>query len=135
MKNLTLEHLSSYLPWGLDVEIESVDGKEILPLTAITVKDGNEIITLSNTDYYLCSPEDNDFNIKPILRPLSDLTIKYYWDNLKDGDCELSEEKINEIKSSARGYLKLYQLNYLFKHHFDVFGLIESGSALNINDM
>lgn len=73
MKKLTKEYLAPYLTSELLFQIESVDGIDILPFTAMQIKDGFEIVQVSNTDYYLCS-DDNDFVIKPILRPISDLT-------------------------------------------------------------
>jgi hypothetical protein len=78
---------------------------------------------------------DEKAEIEFLIRPLSDLSINYYWDSLKNGDCELCEKRIEEIKTTSRGHLKLYQVNYLHKHHFDIHGLIEKGLAVDFNQL
>jgi hypothetical protein len=70
-----------------------------------------------------------------VLRPLPDLTDKFYWDNLMDGDYVISKEDIQEIIETPRGLRKYWQTDYLFKHHFDVFGLIEKGLAVDFNTL
>lgn len=73
MEKLTLEHIAPHFTNCLMVQVQSVDGIEILPVTAIQRKDGTDIIQVRNTDYYPDS-DDNEFTIKPILHPMSDLT-------------------------------------------------------------
>lgn len=64
-----IEHILPYFAYCLMVQVESVDGIEILPITAIQRKDGTDIIQVSNTDYYP-DADDNEFNIKLILRKM-----------------------------------------------------------------
>lgn len=126
---LELKHLAPYLPYGVKIQ-----GQTHGDIEELTMLSENAIYVKSqNTTYYGAWADIMD--IKPILRPLSDLTEIFYWDNLQDGDCELDRERINEIKNSPRGHLKLYQSNYLFKHHFDIFGLIEKDLAIDINTL
>jgi len=76
-----------------------------------------------------------------ILRPLSDLTnentIEFY--KLDSIDLELidinewTEELINMIIYNDK--FQLIQFDYLFKNHFDVFGLIDKGLAIDINTL
>lgn len=118
---LELKHLAPYLPYGL---------KRHCPSSNVMIHDYTAMEFTQET----CDRHQS-YGWKPILRPLSDLTEIFYWDNLQDGDCELDRERINEIKNSPRGHLKLYQSNYLFKHHFDIFGLIEKSLAIDINTL
>lgn len=118
---LELKHLAPYLPYGL---------KRHCPSSNVRIHDYAAMEFTQET----CDRHQS-YGWKPILRPLSDLTEIFYWDNLQDGDCELDSERINEIKNTPRGYLKFYQTNYLFKHHFDIFGLIEKGLAIDINTL
>ena len=118
---LELKHLVGYLPYSLNILYWNGNAKEYIDILQVLHLETKNVL---GSDKH-----------KPILRPLSDLTEIFYWDNLQDGDCELDKERINEIKNSPRGYLKLYQSNYLFKHHFDIFGLIEKDLAVNINTL
>ena len=118
---LELKHLVGYLPYSLNILYWNGNAKEYIDILQVLHLETKNVL---GSDKH-----------KPILRPLSDLTEIFYCDNLQDGDCELDKERINEIKNSPRGYLKLYQSNYLFKHHFDIFGLIEKDLAVNINTL
>ena len=118
---LELKHLVGYLPYSLNILYWNGNAKEYIDILQVLHLETKNVL---GSDKH-----------KPILRPLSDLTEIFYWDNLQDGDCELDKERINEIKNSPRGHLKLYQSNYLFKHHFDIFGLIEKDLAVNINTL
>jgi len=39
------------------------------------------------------------------------------------------------VKRINETYTRLNELDYLFENHFDVFGLIEKGLAININTL
>lgn len=123
LKNYLDTNLKMKAPYGF-----RPNGKESTGIKGIVYLTADLYADIKNNTF-------NGAEFKPILRPLSDLTKKYYFDNLKDGDFELSEEIIKEIKTISRGYLKFYQLNYLLNHHFDVFGLIEKGLAIDINTL
>ena len=110
---LELKHLAPYLPYGL----------QFLKY--------NQIHLLSKLDY-----TDNELwlvnygflginsNItKPILRPLSDLT--------EDLLCISWIEHIRDNGLCTECPYEVWKV--LFKNHFDVFGLIEKGLAIDIN--
>ena len=125
---LTLEHLSVYLPYGLKIQIKDCYGIDFEFLTSLQRKDGFDIAQISNTDYYLCD-EENDFSIKPILKSLS------YFETI-DEHPELSWQDIVSLRRLSRGNVILNNIPYhmiaiMAKEHFDVFGLIDAGLAIN----
>lgn len=65
------------------------------------------------------------FRIKPILRPLSDMTEEDY--------AYLNDGYNNSDKHSRYGshYWEAEQTRYLLSKHFDLFGLVESGLAID----
>lgn len=72
---------------------------------------------------YLCACSFND--VKPLLRPLSDMTEEEYdlWDNGIDGG--LVQGTTDMIEQEAKKTL------YLLKREFDLFGWIEAGLAID----
>jgi len=138
---LELKHLAPYLPYGLNGIIQD------------TIYDGwrSTGSKIELTSVYL-SIFQNPKYVKPILRPLSDLaeTIIYSnqnftplsflfnsyklengWDYSNVNNFELwvleSNGNASDESMTLNGYL------YLFEWHFDVFGLIEKGLAIDIN--
>lgn len=82
--------------------------------------------------------------IKPILRPLSDLTkeIEHNGERFVFSDRYLSNSKIKMLLDNSLCSFNnpLNDIDYnsvklLLEHHFDVFGLIEKGLAININSI
>lgn len=135
---LELQHLAPYLPYKLMLSYFDIsEYKRKAYLTGITL---NEIETTYIRKIRGCSGDliswsgNNDviaLQIKPILHPLSDLTK----------EIEVNKKRfvpIIEIGNSIDGgpgytHSSLTALNKLFEWHFDVFGLIETGLAININ--
>jgi hypothetical protein len=130
---LELKHLAPYLPYALKAHSSIT---EIYSSTNIWTLEGivRENVYLSELTY----PTDI-FAIKPIFRPMSD------FDKIEN-DFELSTDFENSyftgslaevafINTSDRTYLSdmLTVSSFLFENHFDVFGLIESGLAIDIN--
>jgi hypothetical protein len=83
-----------------------------------------------------------DYEVKPILRPLSDLQnqeLDYYTQfELKTNEFDaeyLIEALVNKTfyAKDIHFSFKIYQV--LFEMHFDVFSLIEKGLAININQI
>ena len=116
---LELKHLAPYPPtlkliWqDVQCSFEGVDytsGKVILERVDVSLK-----------------------NVKPILRPLSDLT--------EDNADFLSSDTYLNLCEEGSGdglnyfYLKYNETTELFKRHYDVFGLIEKGLAIDINTL
>lgn len=116
---LELKHLAGYLPYGLKYE-------------------------WSNSIYYYehCSSRDFDYeNSKPILRPLSYLTkeIEVYGEKfvpIKEYDY-LRFDEISNYKggSNTLNFIQVREQNVLLELHFDIYGLIEKGLAIDINTL
>ncbi len=137
MEKLELKHLSPYLPFKLRMmygerncmlNIGAGSSKNWIGINAAISRQWNE-----------------EFPIKPILRPLSDLTKEIetqgkfstsYLDKLKtneDSGCYIDYTAITEL-DCVKEY-SYETLVKLFEWHFDVFGLIEKGLAIDINTL
>ena len=127
VEKLELKHLAPYLPYGLKCEILDYKCDYV----------GDKYDTIKGYYFYGDSPYfnfkhgrdhagKNTTNFKPILRPLSDLKTFEIID--VDQVVEYRFNSVNLVK------LNLYwQVELLFENHFDVFGLIEKGLAIDIN--
>lgn len=107
MEKLELKHLAPYLPYGLKY-LQSLSN------TVLTLKP-------ANCEYLLQTGD------KPLLLPLSHLKafdIKIYM--------EVQKLKMHNIVKTRN--LPFWVHNILCENHFDVFGLIDAGLALNKND-
>ena len=130
---LELKHLAPYLPFELQIEHPTmlVGKREISELRNL----GQTNIEVSHRLYVQIS------NCKPILRPISDLTIKqtiefYYLSSLDLEIIDINQwhlELIEELKTNQK--FQLSQFNKLFKWHFDVFDLISKDLAVSIHDV
>jgi hypothetical protein len=116
---LELKHLAPYLPYGLKGIFRN--RKEVLKSCTIGFIN-REILY-------------GDF--KPILRPLSDLATNNEVLDLLYKECQGIDENIDywcEFKGDMTNTCISFRASQiLFKHHFDVFGLIEKGLAIDIN--
>jgi hypothetical protein len=114
---LELKHLAPYLPYGLNGIHQ------------------DRIIDLNPNNLWVFT-----LNAKPILRPLSDLDLDL-WNIINDVDGEYYLQLDNgNVFLTDTCDLNLFEisrtinvLNQLFKNHFDVFGLIKRGLAIDIN--
>lgn len=146
---LTLGHLSAYLPYGLRMIFEGKEGREIT-LSSITNQGKYGVVISGGTGPMWL----NSCGFKPILRPLSDLTkeiehngekfvptvelgkirvgIGIYRPIASDRPIELNIETEDYSQSIDlhEGYLVMQKL---IEWHFDVFGLINKGLAIDIN--
>jgi DNA phosphorothioation-dependent restriction protein DptG len=140
------KHLAPYFAHELKCMVEyEVNDNQIVNLLAMS----NGMISVSKKSFpysenlQLC-------DIKPILRPLSDLTkvievngekfIPWEWfnENPSENHCEVYEEWFEHIEDNnwASWVSAPYELTQkMIEWHFDVFGLIEKGLAININDL
>lgn len=122
---LKLKHLVPYLPYGLKLK-GNTNGNIIPEMNTLFIEKG--VLHLRKR---FGSVEKHQW--KPILRPLSDLNTKPYFDiqaeiwNRTDYDKETNTIDISNINYGIM--LKL------FEYHFDVFGLIEKGLAIDINTL
>lgn len=130
MKKLTIEQLAPYLPYGLKVLEEfDVNDPQIREVTGIS----NSTIT-TNLQRYPFRQVCNIDDIKPILRPLSDLTDEY----LSELNLDVADEiELREVKDGKMltGYLPHLLHELLISKHFDLFDLINSGLAIDINTL
>ena len=137
---LELKHLSPYLPYCLKIEHPTmlVGKRKISELRNL----GQTNIEISHRLYVQIS------NCKPILRPLSDLSIlvkeefeKY--DGKRNG--KVNEEIIN-LFCEENGVDEIIEdidlkslpyecIEFMFRNHYDFFGLIEKGLAISYNTL
>lgn len=129
---LELRHLAPYLPYGLSLWHSY--NKKSYPLVVhngtVSMRGGFNINEVIN---------DND-EIKPILRPLSDLTKEVEVNGKKFVPIEGIKESQRhlffreDIENPLEG-LQYSEIQKLFEWHFDVFGLTEAGLAIDINTL
>lgn len=136
---LTLAHLAPYLPYGVKIIRSShYRGNTIIVEWGIRNCSDYPVV-----GYYEGNPHGIMLSeVKPILRPLSDLTVEFFKENIDNDivdfliNCEPEHDHFSvEVCDKVIGWTAIsyeeYQL--FFKNHFDVFGLIEKGLAVYIN--
>ena len=140
MKKLELKHLAPYLPYGL--KIMRPDNRTILEMVGLV------------SDWMIFHEEHGEtFGAihgysKPILRPLSDLTKEIEHNGEKFMPIEkLKETGVNCFAGCSddlylktlRPYdipdLQYYEFQQMIIWHFDCFGLIDEGLAIDINTL
>lgn len=92
------------------------------------LSDSDEEWTKSNVDLKMLDVlyDRQPFEIKPILRPLSNMTQEEF------RDTELSSHpKFWTALPTDEYHMKLSSVVYMLKKGFDLFGLIESGLAID----
>ena len=152
MNELELKHLAPYLPYGLSFSVNLNDVRDNFPDELRTLK-----LAETNIDLALKIG-------KPILRPLSSITIEEAYElgviitseaDMEDIEVGVGgvdifgeyytvvryQDKVDEeysfmIQFSPIGIVGIDLIPYeayewLFKNHFDVFGLIEKGLAID----
>lgn len=92
-------------------------------------------VLMSHGNTYACF--SGVCKVKPILRPLSDLTNDIY-DFIYNKECDYPsiEDWINldtESRFSCKFSYEFWQLLYM--HKFDIHGLIEKGEAIDVNTL
>ena len=140
---LELKHLSPYLPYGLEAVIRLREDSS-LPI------DDECIVKITCFEVAYLDSEYDEF--RPILRPLSDLTKEIEVNGEKFTPImvlELDSHTLSINKYSNHLEIKGVESNEwtyaidvyteimcnLFEWHFDVFGLIEKGLAIDINTL
>jgi len=128
------KHIAPYFLYGLKGIVTTPIHKEMDYLETISCLP-DELITLQiNGDWYF-NDEYNEFDFKPILRPLSDLN-KEIIDEMQESYCfDPSTEKWTEFDSMCDDpvYWSYSDVQILLKHHYDIFNLIENNLAIDIN--
>mgnify|MGYP003609910729 CR=1 FL=1 len=131
---LEIKHLAGYLPYGLICK--SNRGKYYIMDIYSNMRgsgiEKREISAVLNEE------------MKPILRPLSDLTkeIEHNGEKFVFSDIYFSNSKIEKLQDKSLCLFEnpLNEIDYnsvqtLIKYHFDIFGLIEKGLAIDINTL
>jgi hypothetical protein len=126
---IELEKLAPYLPYKL--QIQSTLG--IKEMHYNRFENRNDLVMVLDV-------LKATFNEKPILRPLSDLTKEIE----VNGESFVPAVRLhfgNDAIEILQGdnwvsqWLSYEECNYLISWHFDVFGLIEQGLAVDINTL
>lgn len=131
---LEIKHIAPYLPFDVTTKLRTDNEYPVYTIVGLTPKG---ILTIGDNGHNLLETKFED--CLPVLRPLSDLTNEIEHNGEKFVPIERLTEKCklqqklfglqNTIDLKAIDYLKLIE------YHFDVFGLIEQGLAVNFNDV
>lgn len=147
---LELKHLAPYMPYGLRVHYSGLTDDDVSgEFNVIAYHAGSGVSLIDDSalkegglskSFYV----DYDFPIKPILRPISSITdidvyninnliyddVEVYF-SLKDGLLVRAYGNDGWCRTPSLGIDGINKINeYLFKKHFDVFGLINKGLAI-----
>lgn len=140
-KKLLLKDLCSRLPYGVKISVQSWDEREMEYVDRIDV-----LYSVNGDEYIKSVNEDYDFSledIKPYLFPLSSMTdelwdkefrgysiTEFTRDSFKYGCETLEFYDYNPDLSSMVGFI-----NQLIKNHFDIYGLISKGLAIDATEL
>ena len=127
---LSAVHLAPYLPY----ELRFSDGTI---LHSIDID--NELMLLDTKTSGISNHRIEWGCILPILRPMTDLTKKIKINNVeiivKENLSKNLQMMIDVFDIPSIEDIKVYDYNKLLELHFDVFGLIEKGLAVDINTL
>ena len=137
---LSAVHLAPYLPYGLKLQYvvrEKVEKTGIMKKIIHNEDETNP--TKVSIDW---NDAEHIWMFKPILRPLSDLTKEIEHNGGKFVPIDYnafreSKEHLIEFQNKFAHYksVKYGIIERLLEWHFDVFGLIDSGLAIDINTL
>ena len=136
---LSAVHLAPYLPY----ELRFSDGTILH-----SVDIDNELMLLDTTTGGISNHRVEWGNILPILRPISDLNKTIFYNKYNEKRVLIEDHTIINNLSKQSFFLGEIETYYhknlienyeicqsLFELHFDVFGLIEKGLAVDINTL
>lgn len=130
MKNIELKHLTPYLPYNLHVMWEGVfcevEGVDLHFKDTIIVERVN--VNLSE--------------VKPILRPLSDLKNFYHeicwelYDSRNPNNYDAVKYDVDYVIENGLSFDTDYKfVEWMIENHFDIYGLIKKELAIDINTL
>jgi hypothetical protein len=127
---LEIKHLAPYLPFRLTGIASFLEDTQFVvdTLNSRTLRIVGETKFGNNVPVGCFVKE-----FKPFLRPMED--IKYYVDFLNTYYVDFDKIEGCLVKRKNENFTRLNELDFLFKNHFDVFGLIEKGLAVDINTL
>lgn len=160
MEKLDFKYISPYLPYGLEFVCVDRESTEYEIACASSVHLANEIIDVCGVDYDFSDLGGKE--IKPLLRPLFDLTkndlkeklYQYYeslgidiklvkYDSGNDNPFDMTltatyklmDDVFTDvlIERGSTSETPYHIFSWLCEKHFDVFGLIKKGLAKDIN--
>lgn len=132
---LEVKHLAPYLPYGLKLQYVVREKVEKTGIMKSIIHNEDETHP-TKVSIEWCDSE-HIWMFKPILRPLKEIQnviesfdgIEYYGSNYEKG------RKIDGFSFGGISKLELSDYQKLMSMHFDVFGLIEEGLAVDINTL
>ena len=142
---LRIKHLAAYLPYGLKVQHNYKPSFDKIIIREVKLEClSNECCTFSLGQDWYFDDEENECEIKPILRPLSKLTelmpnndvsyVSYLWYEVVSTD-SYSFCKDDFYENCSLGDIDLLPIKVyqqLCEWHFDIFGLIDAGLAVEM---
>ncbi len=131
---LELKHLAPYLPYGLKIETHKI----VTTLFSVNPDYGTVKFIDKDREPYNTALK----NIKPILRPLSDLIKDEFFNELFiliggrfKNYKHFKDEMLDNYLYSSPKLMSYRVFELLVSLHFDVFGLIEKGLAVDVNTL
>ena len=126
---LELKHLVAYLPYNLKVTRNGFIGDLIALMNDEDSIAENFEFKVSCSNWWENNTDKNHY--KPILRPLSDLIKDEFMFLFVDTDIDNILSVYQADKSLD--CIEYYLIKILLKNHFDIYGLIEAGLAMDVN--
>lgn len=125
-KDLLLKDLCARLPYRVKCLYTKIG---IFSIIGMDLEKYSYILITNNNGFRIC---ENEFkNIKPYLFPMSSMTEeqKVEFEKMSELDCEYITTQIkNDSPNWTSG---LNRVNWLIKNHFDIYGLIPMGLAID----
>lgn len=132
MEKLELKYLAPYLTYGLRFD----NGRDYEKDYLLGIRANGYNVPMAQ------GSRDSDYfrfeRIKPILRPLSDLTKEIEHNGERFVPCDFFVKSVENMLKNIDVDLDCIPYNVikkLFEWNFDVFGLIEKGLAIDINTL
>ena len=130
-EKLLLKDLSSRLPYGVKLQISSWDDEKME-----YVDKADTLYSISSDNHVRTSSEDRDFyidEVKPYLFPMSSMTEEQRdeYESLCIKETSEYSDLYGIIFAKDHYYDTIESIDYLYKNHIDVRGLIPMGLAID----
>lgn len=132
---LELKHLVPYLPYGLKLQYVVRDKLEQTGIMK-SVSHNEDETHPTRVSISAMYNEEHIWMFKPILRPLSDIdnVIPMYGEKGIPSE-EMDANCLKWLRLGDIAEIRYSTFDFLIEHHFDVFGLIDKGLAIDINTL
>lgn len=124
-RNTDAKQISDYLHLYLGCEVMTPAGQGKLFQCSYELEMAGIVYGIMGPDFEEWVKHED---IKPILRPLSDMTEEEGIDAEKEWN---NGRRLGESISQALNIANAFRIKHLLSKHFDLFGLIESGLAID----